>query len=152
MNFRKYYGRRLFYAFHYSNKNVFYCIFKTLCMIVGAILAVPLFIVDMAITFVYMLFMWIPILNVVMLFLFRILTRICGIGFYIAIGPDLPQYLKEYRQEILLNQLSNNFDQTEQQETTEYGSVQLDGVDQTDNSQTNQQPDDDTKNEIVPKK
>lgn len=104
MNFRKYYQRRLRYMFHFSRKSMEYRTVKVLCLIVGVPLATVLFVVEMAATLVYMIFMRIPILNVGMLFVCRLIISICGIGFYISIIPELPEYLDECENDLYVEQ------------------------------------------------
>lgn len=104
MNFRKFYGRRLHYMFRFSRKSMEYRTVKVLCLIVGLPIALVLFVVEMAVALIYMIFMRIPILNVVMLFLCRFLTSVCSVGFYICIIPELPEYLDECENDLYVTE------------------------------------------------
>lgn len=104
MNFRKFYGRRLHYVFRFSRKSMEYRTVKVLCLIVGLPIALVLFVVEMAVALIYMIFMRIPILNVVMLFLCRFLTSVCSVGFYICIIPELPEYLDECENDLYITE------------------------------------------------
>ncbi len=89
---KTYYLNRLHWIFHYTNKNFWYCVGKTLCLIVGVPIYAVCFVVEMALTFVNMLFSWIPAFNVVIGALCKILIILFGSTFYICILTDLGSY------------------------------------------------------------
>ncbi|MEG1527955.1 MAG: hypothetical protein RR418_02140, partial [Clostridia bacterium] len=95
---RTYYYDRFKRLFTYTSRNFFYCVAKTLCIIIGLPLFVVLIPVDFLIYLVYAIFSWIPYLNMAMLFLCRILSFITGIGYFISVIPDAKKYMQENKQ------------------------------------------------------
>lgn len=89
---REYYKQRFFWIFHYTSKNFFYCLAKTLCVVVGLPIYLVAFVGEMVLAAVNMLFCWIPILNVVVMTLCKALTTLLGLTFYICILTDLKNY------------------------------------------------------------
>lgn len=91
---KEYYQQRLYWIFHYTGKSFWYCVAKTLCLIVGVPLYAVMFVVEMVITAINMIFTWIPVLNVVVTVICKALITVVGSTFYICILPDLKQYRK----------------------------------------------------------
>lgn len=89
---KEYYLDRLHWIFCYRSKNFWYCLSKTLCLIVGVPVYAVSFAVEMILTFINMLFSWIPFLSVVMTVLCKVLITVFGSLFYINILPDLRAY------------------------------------------------------------
>ena len=89
---KEYYLARLHWIFSYTNTKWWYCIAKTLCLIVGVPIYAVSFVVEMVLTFINMLFSWIPILNTVVMVICKLFITVFGSTFYICILPDLKQY------------------------------------------------------------
>ena len=89
---KQYYLARLQWIFTYTNRKWWYCIVKTLCIIVGAPIYAVSFVVEMVLTFINMLFSWIPALNILVMAICKILISVFGATFYICILPDIKQY------------------------------------------------------------
>ena len=89
---KEYYLTRLHWIFNYTNTKWWYCIAKTLCLIVGVPIYAVSFVVEMVLTFINMLFSWIPILNTVVMVICKLFITVFGSTFYICILPDLKQY------------------------------------------------------------
>lgn len=96
---KQYYLKRLRWMFRYTSNNALYIILKTLCLAVGIPVATVLFVAEMATTLVNMLFSFIPLLNIVVLAVCKVITAVCQSGFYIAILPDIKKYLAECEEE-----------------------------------------------------
>ncbi|MCM1042744.1 MAG: hypothetical protein NC350_00820 [Corallococcus sp.] len=89
---KEYYLDRLRWIFGFKSRNFFYCIAKLLCLIVGVPLYFVLFIAEMALTFVNLLFCWIPLLGMAVGIICKFLMVICDVGFYVCILPDIKDY------------------------------------------------------------
>ena len=89
---KQYYLARLHWIFNYTSTKWWYIIAKTLCLLIGVPIYAVCFVVEMVLTFVNMLFSWIPILNVVVMFICKILITVFGSTFYICILPDIKGY------------------------------------------------------------
>lgn len=89
---KQYYLNRLHWIFNYTSSSVLYCIFKTLCLVLGVPLYAVAFAVEMILTFVNMLFCWIPVLNVVITVVCKGLIFVVDKVFYICILPDLKAF------------------------------------------------------------
>ena len=89
---KEYYLERLHWIFRYTSKNFWYCLGKTLCLIVGVPIYAVSFVLEMVLTFVNMIFSWIPVLNVVVMFICKCLITVFGGTFYICILTDLKSY------------------------------------------------------------
>lgn len=96
---KEYYLERLHWIFHYSSKKFFYCLFKTLCLIIGVPIYAVAFAVEMVLTFINMIFSWIPILNMVVMIICKALIWLFGSTFYICILPDLKAYNDAHKEE-----------------------------------------------------
>lgn len=90
---KQYYLKRLRWMFRYTSNNALYIILKTLCLAVGIPVAAVLFVAEMATTLVNMLFSFIPLLNIVVLAVCKVIAAVCQSGFYIAILPDIKNIL-----------------------------------------------------------
>lgn len=97
---KQYYLERLHWIFHYSSKNFFYCVAKTLCLIVGVPIYAVSFAMEMVFTFINMIFSWIPILNVVVMVICKAFIWLFGSTFYICILPDIKQYRVTHKKEV----------------------------------------------------
>ena len=89
---KEYYLQRLHWIFHYKNRKFFYCLFKTLCLIVGVPVYAVCFVLEMLFTAINMIFSWIPVLNMVVMVICKALVWLFGSTFYICILPDLKEY------------------------------------------------------------
>ena len=89
---KEYYLQRLHWIFNYRNKNFFYCLFKTLCLIIGVPIYAASFVMEMLFTGINMLFSWIPVLNVVMMVICKAFVWLFGSTFYVCILPDVKAY------------------------------------------------------------
>lgn len=97
---KEYYLQRLHWIFHYKNKKFFYCLFKTLCLIVGVPIYAVSFLMEMLFTGINMIFSWIPILNTVVMIICKAFVWLFGSTFYICILPDLKEYREATKNEI----------------------------------------------------
>ncbi len=111
---KEYYARRFFWIFHYTSKNFWYCLAKTLCLVVGLPIYAVMFCVEMVLTFINMLFSWIPVLNMVVMVVCKSLIMVVGSTFYLCILPDLKNF-KESGADKVEYEIA---DDTEQSETT----------------------------------
>lgn len=97
---KQYYLERLHWIFNYTSKNIFYCIGKTLCLIVGIPLYAVMFAVEMILTAVNMIFSWIPVLNVFIMVICKSIIFVTDKTFYICILPDIRKYLDATKEEV----------------------------------------------------
>lgn len=97
---KQFYQQRFYWIFHYTRKSFWYCVAKTLCIVLGLPLFCVSVAVDMVLTAVNMLFCWIPVLNVVVRVVFKAITTVLGSTFYICILPDLKAYREAERQNV----------------------------------------------------
>lgn len=97
---KEYYQARFYWMFHYTKKNFWYCVAKTLCIIVGAPIYCVMFALEMVLTAVYALFSWIPALNIVVGVVCKALIALVGSTFYITVLPDWKEYRKATSQEV----------------------------------------------------
>lgn len=89
---KQYYQEKLHWVFNYTSKNFFYVVAKTLCLVVGLPLFAVSFVLDMVLTAVYMLFSFIPGLNIVVMALCKFAMFLFSWPFYICILTDLKAY------------------------------------------------------------
>lgn len=89
---KEYYAHRFYWIFHYTSKNFWYCLAKTLCIVVGLPIYAAMFCVEMVLTFINMLFSWIPVLNMVVMVVCKSLITVVGSTFYLCILPDLKKF------------------------------------------------------------
>lgn len=97
---KEYYQQRLYWIFHYTKKSFWYCLAKTLCLIVGVPVYAVCFVLEMVLTTVNMLFSWIPILNVVVMVICKCLVTVFGSTFYLCILTDIKRYKEATSTEI----------------------------------------------------
>ena len=116
---KEYYQQRFHWIFRYTSKNFWYCIAKTLCIVVGLPIYSVMFLVEMALTLVNMLFCWIPVLNVVVTVVCKALMSLIGWTFYICILPDIKQYRQATAEEIQYDVCDADADASEEQNTEE---------------------------------
>lgn len=116
---KEYYQQRFHWIFRYTSKNFWYCIAKTLCIVVGLPIYSVMFLVEMALTLVNMLFCWIPVLNVVVTVVCKALMSLIGWTFYICILPDIKQYRQATAEEIQYDVSDADADASEEQNTEE---------------------------------
>lgn len=114
---KEYYQQRFHWIFRYTSKNFWYCIAKTLCIVVGLPIYSVMFLVEMALTLVNMLFCWIPVLNVVVTVVCKALMSLVGWTFYICILPDIKQYRQATAEEIQYDVSDADADASEEQNT-----------------------------------
>ncbi len=91
-NVKEYYLNRFKWIFNYTSNNFFYIIGKTVCLIVGLPVYLAVFAVEMVLTFVNMLFCWIPILSIVVTVICKGTILIIDQLYYICILTDLKKY------------------------------------------------------------
>lgn len=96
---KQYYLERLHWIFNYTSKNFFYCIAKTLCVIVGVPVYAVMFIVEMILTAINMVFSWVPFLNVVITLICKSLIYLADKTFYICILTDIKKYRNSLKTE-----------------------------------------------------
>lgn len=89
---KEYYLNRFKWIFNYTSNNFLYIIAKTLCIIVGLPIYCVVFALEMVLTFVNMLFCWIPILSVVMTVICKGTILIIDKLYYICILTDIGKY------------------------------------------------------------
>ena len=89
---KEYYLNRFKWIFNYTSNNFFYIIGKTVCLLVGLPIYLAVFAVEMVLTFVNMLFCWIPILSVVVTVICKGTILIIDQLYYICILTDLRNY------------------------------------------------------------
>lgn len=116
---KEYYQQRFHWIFRYTSKNFWYCIAKTLCIVAGLPIYSVMFLVEMALTLVNMLFCWIPVLNVVVTVVCKALMSLVGWTFYICILPDIKQYRQATAEEIQYDVSDADADASEEQNTEE---------------------------------
>lgn len=97
---KEYYLARLHWIFNYTTNKWWYYILKTLCIIVGAPIYAVSFVIEMVLTAINMLFSWIPILNVVVMAICKLLITVFGATFYICILTDIKKYKEATKEEI----------------------------------------------------
>ena len=116
---KEYYQQRFHWIFRYTSKNFLYCIAKTLCIVVWLPIYSVMFLVEMALTLVNMLFCWIPVLNVVVTVVCKALMSLVGWTFYICILPDIKQYRQATAEEVQYDVSDADADASEEQNTEE---------------------------------
>ncbi len=97
---KEYYQQRLYWIFHFTKRNFWYCLAKTLCLIVGVPVYAVMFCLEMVLTAINMIFSWIPVLNVVVMVVCKALITVVGSTFYICILTDLKEYKNAVSQDI----------------------------------------------------
>lgn len=96
---KEYYLERLHWIFNYTSKNFFYCLAKTLCLIVGIPIYAVMFAIEMVLTFVNMIFSVIPILNVVVGVICKAIIFVIDKTFFICILTDIGKWRAAHKKE-----------------------------------------------------
>ncbi|MEG2015012.1 MAG: hypothetical protein RR086_04695, partial [Clostridia bacterium] len=78
---KNYYIEQFQWIFAFRSHNFFYCVLKVVCILVGLPIHIVLLLVDLVNTLIYSIFSFIPILNTVFMFLGKIISLICHLGF-----------------------------------------------------------------------
>lgn len=94
---KQYYAERFGWVFRYTSKNFFYCLAKTLCVIIGLPIYCVMFMLEMLLTAINMIFCWIPIINVVITTICKALIWVFDKTFYICILTDIKKYKETTR-------------------------------------------------------
>jgi membrane protein implicated in regulation of membrane protease activity len=92
MNMKQYYQDRFRWIFTYRKKGFLYGLAKTLCLVVGLPCYLVSFVVEMALTLVNALFCWIPLLNVAVQVVCKVIVTIVNVPFYWCVLPDIGAY------------------------------------------------------------
>ncbi len=108
ISFKHYYNERLQWIFRYTSKNFFYCLAKTLCLIVGIPVYAVMFVLEMVFTFVNMLFCWIPILGMVVGVICKSIIFVVDKAFFICILTDIGKWIQAHKQEIAYDVADDN--------------------------------------------
>ncbi len=117
---KQYYKLRLHWIFNFTNKNFFYCVAKTLCLLVGIPIYATMFAVEMILTFVNMIFCWIPILNVVVNVICKSIIFVIDKSFYICILPDIKKFKEATKENI-------EYDVSDVNDSEELNQAQING-------------------------
>lgn len=96
---KQYYLERLHWIFNYTSKNVFYVLAKTLCILIGLPIYAVMFVVEMVLTAVHMIFSWIPVFNVFIMVICKSLIYVVDKTFYICILTDIRKFREAMRME-----------------------------------------------------
>lgn len=97
---KEYYSERFNWIFKYTSKNFFYCLAKTLCLIVGLPVYCVTVAAEMVLTFVNMLFCWIPILGMVIGVICKSIIYVIDKTFFICILTDLKKWNQAHKQAV----------------------------------------------------
>ena len=97
---KEYYKQRWHWVFNYTSKNFGYGLLKTLCLVVGLPIYSVMFVLEMLLTGINMIFSWIPILSTVILVICKSLMIVFGSTFYICILTDIKKYKEATKEEI----------------------------------------------------
>lgn len=97
---REYYAERFSWIFNYTSKSFFYCLAKTLCLIVGLPIYAVCVAVEMVLTFVNMLFCWIPILGMVIGVICKSIIFLIDKTFFICILTDISKWKQTHKNEV----------------------------------------------------
>lgn len=91
---KEYYRQRFYWIFHYTSKNFFYVLAKTLCIAVGLPLYCVAIAAEMVLTVVNLLLGWIPALGTLITVVCKALIFVVNLPYYICVLPDIRQYLQ----------------------------------------------------------
>ena len=97
---KEYYSERFSWIFRYTSKNVLYCLAKTLCLVIGLPIYCVMVAVDMVLTFVNMIFCWIPILGMVIGVICKAIIYVIDKTFFICILTDIGKWRQTHKQEV----------------------------------------------------
>lgn len=141
-NVKEYYLNRFKWIFNYTSNNFFYIIGKTVCLLVGLPIYLAVFAVEMVLTFVNMLFCWIPILSVVVTVICKGTILIIDQLYYICILTDLRNYREATVAEPDIAEADYEIYETTDEAATDTQTLQADGSmadeQQTDETATDQ--------------
>ena len=112
MNIKQYYADRFRWIFTYRKKGFLYCLFKTLCLCLGLPCYLVAVAIEFVLTFVYALFSWIPLLNMVVQVVCKVAIAVVNMPFYWCVLPDVGAYSDWEKA-----QQASEQDQIDQQET-----------------------------------
>ena len=124
---KEYYLNRFKWIFNYTSNNFLYIIAKTLCIIVGLPIYCVVFALEMVLTFVNMLFCWIPILSVVMTVICKGTILIIDKLYYICILTDLRNYREATVAEPDIAEADYEIYETTDEAATDTQTLQADG-------------------------
>lgn len=108
---KEYYSERFNWIFRYTSKNFFYCLAKTLCIILGLPIYCVMVAVEMVLTFVNMIFCWIPILGMVIGVICKAIIYVIDKTFFICILTDLNKW-RATRKKQDINDVSDDGEQS----------------------------------------
>lgn len=97
---REYYAERFNWIFSYTSKSFLYCLAKTLCIIVGLPIYAVCVAAEMVLTFVNMLFCWIPILGMVIGVICKAIIFVINKTFFICILTDINKWKQTHKNEV----------------------------------------------------
>lgn len=126
-NVKEYYLNRFKWIFNYTSNNFFYIIGKTVCLLVGLPIYLAVFAVEMVLTFVNMLFCWIPILSVVVTVICKGTILIIDQLYYICILTDLRNYREATIAEPDIAEADYEIYETTDEAATDTQTLQVDG-------------------------
>lgn len=119
LDFKQYYSERFHWIFRYTSKMFLYCLAKTLCLIVGVPIYVVMFALEMVLTFVNMLFCWIPVLGMVVGVICKAIIFFIDKTFFICILTDIGKWKQTHKEqpdyEVVADDglIENNADETD---------------------------------------
>lgn len=122
---KEYYLERLRWIFSYRKRNFWYCIAKTLCLIVGVPLYTVAFAVEMVLTAVNMILGWIPILGVLITVICKAIIWPISKTFYLCVLTDLKPCI------VAMQEIQRRFEDSDSDEGVEMEENAV--VDATDN-------------------
>lgn len=109
---KEYYAERFNWIFNYTSKSFFYCLLKTLCLIVGLPIYAVCIAVEMVFTFINMLFCWIPILGMVVGVICKAIIFVVDKTFFLCILTDIGQWRQTHKKESIDDVSSADDEQT----------------------------------------
>lgn len=97
---KEYYSERFNWIFNYTSKNFFYVLAKTLCLIIGLPIYCVCVALEMVLTFINMLFCWIPILGMVVGVICKSAIYIVDKTFFLCILTDIGKWQQTHKKEV----------------------------------------------------
>ena len=89
---KEYYSERFNWIFKYTSKSFFYCLAKTLCITIGLPIYCVMVAVEMVLSFVNMIFCWIPIFGMVIGVICKAIIYVIDKTFFVCILTDLGKW------------------------------------------------------------
>lgn len=89
---KEFYLNRFNWIFNYTSRNFLYVVLKTLCIVVGLPVYCVVFAAEMVLTFVNMLFCWIPVLSMVVTVVCKGVIWLIDKLYYINVLTDLDKF------------------------------------------------------------